>query len=1162
MATADRAAKRSKRNYDEQPRRKSHVLRNSFLLLVLLGGVAAYFAPVMIANTSLRNWMLQTAIAPEGTVTAGSASLGWFSPVVADNLEVRDREGKLVLSIGSFRTEKTLVALVLDVDQIGRVHVDKPDVHVVAYEHDTNLERVFAALLNSDEESNVTAQVAVTDGTLLYEDTVAKREYKISELEADGTLGDAAEGLALAASGKLAGQQQPGSFQVDLRATPSKSTGAALANGKLHCQTTALPLELLDPLLRRSVDSARLSGQMSSELDGAWGDLATEGEASLKGVVRLADVNFAATALSADTIHLDHVEMPCRIRQQGDMVEVDELSIQCELGQLSLTGSAKTSDFSTENIAAALVREKCQLKGRLDLAKLAAMLPETLMLREGTQITAGQVEILASAHPQQSGTSWTGLVETKQLTGMANGRPIAWDQPLAVQFAVHDSTNGITIDRAVCTSRFLQVSAAGSLDNMTATAEFDLSRLLTELQQFSDLNRIHVAGQGRAKLTVKRTGESGVAVDADFQARGFQWITENGQPWKEDSLTAKLTAAGQLSGQSIKRIDSATLTVDAGADHLDVQLRDALAELSHGPWPLDCTWRGQLAAWPARLAAFGVTGWNLAGSGSLQALVDASPSIVTLKSGQAQFNPLQVQGGRVFVNEPAVTSTFAGKYDVEQGRLDISSATLVAGTATVALSQAILHATETGLNVNGGKGHVEGDLAQFARWVQDPKVPAAWQVSGKLVGDAELKHADGTTSGQINAAVDGLRIVDALHPAKPGAAPASWQEPRITLASRVKFEHPNERLLLDGLEITSNALRVVASGDIAMSSAGGNVDLQGTTAYDWAQLEPLWRPYLGKGFQISGRDAREFAIRGRLTGAPTSPDSWKNVTGKAGIGWTEMNLYGLLAGEGEIEAQLGDGQVRTTKPIDFTISEGRLTAAPVVRLSPAPAELTMPAGTVLTNVRLSPELCSAGMRFVAPLLANATVAEGRFSVALDGARIPVADPAAGQFSGRMAIDGQIRPGPVAQEFVGLIKEIVTLVQSGRVPNLRALDGALMSVDNSNVEFELVNRRIYHRNLTIIIGTTPITTKGSVGFDESLKLLAEVPINARLLGADLSLGAFEGQKLQIPISGTLSKPKLDRSALRDIPRQLLENTARDVLTNGLNRGLEQLFQGQK
>jgi hypothetical protein len=80
-------------------------------------------------------------------------------------------------------------------------------------------------------------------------------------------------------------------------------------------------------------------------------------------------------------------------------------------------------------------------------------------------------------------------------------------------------------------------------------------------------------------------------------------------------------------------------------------------------------------------------------------------------------------------------------------------------------------------------------------------------------------------------------------------------------------------------------------------------------------------------------------------------------------------------------------------------------------------------------------------------------------------------------------------------------------------------------------------------------------------DESLALMAEVPIKARLLGADLSLGALEGQTLKIPIGGTLKKPKLDRRALQELPKQLLQNAARDVITDGLNKGLERLFPAQ-
>ena len=66
----------------------------------------------------------------------------------------------------------------------------------------------------------------------------------------------------------------------------------------------------------------------------------------------------------------------------------------------------------------------------------------------------------------------------------------------------------------------------------------------------------------------------------------------------------------------------------------------------------------------------------------------------------------------------------------------------------------------------------------------------------------------------------------------------------------------------------------------------------------------------------------------------------------------------------------------------------------------------------------------------------------------------------------------------------------------------------------------------------------------------------------MLGADLALGGLEGKTLKIPIEGTLSKPKLDRRALLDVPRQVIENTARDVLLDGLNKGLDRLLPGQR
>ena len=57
----------------------------------------------------------------------------------------------------------------------------------------------------------------------------------------------------------------------------------------------------------------------------------------------------------------------------------------------------------------------------------------------------------------------------------------------------------------------------------------------------------------------------------------------------------------------------------------------------------------------------------------------------------------------------------------------------------------------------------------------------------------------------------------------------------------------------------------------------------------------------------------------------------------------------------------------------------------------------MPAGPLITNVRISPEVSEAMLKYVAPVLAGATQSEGQFSLQLDGTRVPLADTEEGRF---------------------------------------------------------------------------------------------------------------------------------------------------------------------
>ena len=701
---------------------------------------------------------------------------------------------------------------------------------------------------------------------------------------------------------------------------------------------------------------------------------------------------------------------------------------------------------------------------------------------------------------------------------------------------------------------------SGSLDNLTASAKFDLTRLVTELKRFSDLNHAQLAGSGVAQLLWKRTAEDHFTAEAEFQARGFQWVAPQGRAWKEDSLTARLELAGQLSGQSVKSVESAKLTVNAGNEQAQAQLQEAVSDPTGGIWPLECQWRGQLSHWAPRLEAFGVTGWALAGTGTLQAVLNCSRKAIATEQAKVDVANFEAAGHGWFVSEPTASTIVAGNWDLEKSRIDIAEVQFSAGNAVATMSRAALLKTASGWTLNGGAGQFDADLAQLARWHHDPRTPVALQIAGRLKGETQWKHEQGVTTGQINGTIDKLQLADISHPESETGQPMVWQEPRVTLAASVNYQHTSEQLQLDKLQVVSAALHCDTSGTVSLAENEGNVDLKGTVQYDWERLAPLWTTYVGAGVQIVGQQTRTFALHGKLDGPITSAASWQHLAGEAAVGWTGMDVYGLQVGRGEISAKLADGQL-TTQPIDIEVGEGRLTVAPLVRLSPVPAVLFLGRGPLLSDVHLTPELCARGLKFVAPILSESTVADGRFSVALDGGRLPLSDPGTGDMAGRMAIRAQAKPGPVAQEFMVLINELTAILRRGSLATVDDQTKSFLSIDDSEIDFRLVNGRVYHRNLRFNAGAMPIQTYGSVGLDETLSIVAEIPLQATIFGIDLSLGALEGQTLKIPIEGTLKNPKLDRRVLQQLTGQVLQSTARGALIDGVNKQLQRLFPGQ-
>lgn len=97
----------------------------SALLLLVLA------LPTIVAVTGLQNVLLDRATTDKDvSASAGSASLGWFTPVTLRHMKVERGDGTLTVDTDSFSTERSLLNLVLGLPDVGTITLDRPSVVV------------------------------------------------------------------------------------------------------------------------------------------------------------------------------------------------------------------------------------------------------------------------------------------------------------------------------------------------------------------------------------------------------------------------------------------------------------------------------------------------------------------------------------------------------------------------------------------------------------------------------------------------------------------------------------------------------------------------------------------------------------------------------------------------------------------------------------------------------------------------------------------------------------------------------------------------------------------------------------------------------------------------------------------------------------------------
>jgi hypothetical protein len=383
-----------------------------------------------------------------------------------------------------------------------------------------------------------------------------------------------------------------------------------------------------------------------------------------------------------------------------------------------------------------------------------------------------------------------------------------------------------------------------------------------------------------------------------------------------------------------------------------------------------------------------------------------------------------------------------------------------------------------------------------------------------------------------------------------------WSEPRLELIGAGRFLREKHRIELNRVELLSDGIHLSASGSVTDLISRCVIDLDGEAECDMERLVERLREVVGPHLHVSGHESRRFAIHGPLrtpgTSAAARPVVPPELNAKTALAWRSGDLFGLEAGPAEIDLALADGVV-SMRPLELAVSGGKVTLAPQVLLNDSPAMLAIPAGPVIENVELNDEVCDSWMKYIAPVVAQATRAQGRFSLELDETRVALSDPASGAVSGRLRIaSGQLLPGPLFTEISELVGRIVSTIDRNPPRDLLGIDQPLVEIGRQTVDFKLQGRRVYHSPVDFRVRNLLVRTHGSVGIDQTLDVIAEVSFSDEFVSRAKILAPLKGRTLEVPIQGTLRKPRIDRGAIGQLLKQIGPNAIEGLINNGIQK----------
>ena len=1083
------------------PARKKRRLRKVLVAFGLLAIGLVAGLPRLLGTAPARSWLvgrINSRLAP-GSVELEGLGLSWTGPIELSGVGLRDPKGKLVLAARRVGLGRGVLGLLASRPDYGTITIEGATVDVERRaDGSIDVLDALASAFRADPSPQAGGAPVPVPGP---SPTPALSKVAASVVLKGGTL--------RVASPELVEPIAAGSLDGSVTISPGKPIELAITLGdegrSLEIRSTIDQDPSSDPPGDRAltvvgkgwpIHVRRAGVEAKGRFEGTLAARQDRGLWAIKGDAALVGVEAGGPTLRGDRLTLDRVAAACDLGRSSTGWTVRKLDLTSPVASLQAVGSIPALDGTPAT-----------LRGRVDLAALARMLPDAMRLRDGLVLDRGTATIRGDLTTSGGADRFEMAASLDDFAATEAGRAVTLRQAVRLTARAVRTPEKVSVEAIEVKASGVDVTAGGDLEaGVKLNGTVDLPALAAQLRDVLDLGGFDLAGHARLAADCKTVGDS-------FKGR-----------FAADCKDLKVVgmAAGPIARDLVRLDASAVGPIGPGG--IPADWHEARLDLKAGDLKLDlvATSKG------GDVGLVGGAGMDVAspvpGRLEAKATFRRKGSVLDVDELRAGITP----------SDPRAAAGVVAL--AVRGRLDLASGEGQFGPIPAYAVGAV------GLGPGGAKvsglGRADAPLGVDASLVGDlaalDRLLASWSGS-------PLKGYQGGWSGRWSVARSVAGRLDVDGKLDVPAIVAAGLTGRVSMALKGGYSPDVDRLDLETLDLLTGYGRAVVSGKLLEAKGRKLMELTGTVAPDWAAIDPIVASKVEPNARFRAT-ARPIRLAGSLK-ADTTPQILAQMAGEVGLDLTMAEAFGVTLTPAAVVLKM-DGGRAAFDPVVTTMNGGAVILCGDLGLDADYGLWLRLKTSRIDGAAINEAVSNSVLSYVAPVLAKSSGVTGKVTVGLNRAALPITADGSMSFDGGVAFQNVVfKPGPLGAE--------LTSITGQAAPDLK-LD-QVMAV-------WVANGRVRQNGLSIPIGGNGlrVAIDGSVGFDESLDLKATIPLTARALGLDPKLDkAVGGATVALPIRGTLARPAVDRKGLNLALRNAAKALGEKELKSEAGRFLERI-----